>query len=167
MRKFFTIVVFLFLFYSTFPLNNVRAQFFLFDSGVVGQDVKDFNAKTLSGKDVNFNTFRDGQNTIIFFWATWCPHCRVQLKVLNEQRQAIEAQGIKLAVVDMGEKADVVQRYVDKNKISFDIFLDPDSALAETYELIGVPTFIFISKDGKIKDVVYALPEDLMSIFEK
>ena len=84
---------------------------------------------------------------------------------LNQNIQQLEDAGIKLILVDIGENAAVVQRYMDKNNIGLDVFLDFDSKIAEEYGLIGVPTFFFIDKDGIVSNVEHELPTDIVSIF--
>ena len=53
---------------------------------LIGKPAPDFTLDTLSAKQVNMTSYRSGKKAIIFFWATWCPHCRVQLKELNARR---------------------------------------------------------------------------------
>ena len=76
-------------------------------------------------------------------------------------------KNIKLILVDIGETPEEVRQYTQKNKISFDVFLDVQSSLAESYGIIGVPTFVFVSADGKIKAVEHSLPKDYEKILSK
>lgn len=134
------------------------------DSPLVGQLAPDFTLEVTSGKMVNMTQFRDGQPAMVFFWATWCPHCRTQLKVLTKNRRAIEANGIKIMLVDVGESVQSVQKYINVNSISFDVFLDESTEIAGEYEIVGVPTFFFINREGVILDVKNALPDDYQEI---
>ncbi|MCA9399241.1 MAG: TlpA family protein disulfide reductase [Candidatus Omnitrophica bacterium] len=149
------------LFYS----RPAHAQFFMMENPLIGEVAPDFTRTTTSGAQKNMTDFRDGQNAIIFYWATWCPHCREQLKELNKQKADLEARGIKLILVDVGENAAQVQSYLKKNKIDMEVFLDTDSALSDEYALIGVPSFFFVNKEGIVLDVLHGLPESLDEIF--
>ena len=60
-----------------------RGQFLFFQNPNVGKAAPDFTLATLDGDEVNMTQYREGKRAIIFFWATWCPHCRVALKELN------------------------------------------------------------------------------------
>ena len=142
-----------------------QAQFFVMENPLVGKPAKDFTLKTLSGKEINLSKFRDGNNAIVFFWATWCPHCREQLKQLSQEKATIEKKGIKVILVDVEEPERQVRAHVDKNKIPFDVFLDEKTSVAEDYEIIGVPTFFFINKEGTVKAVEHYLPKDYDAIF--
>jgi hypothetical protein len=73
-------------------------------------------------------------------------------------------KGIKIVLVDIGETEAVVQQYVQKNNIHMPIFLDTDSSVAESYGLVGVPTFYFVDEKGVVRDVQHSLPEDYEAI---
>jgi len=134
------------------------------DNPLGGQLAPDFTLKTTSGQEVNMTQYRGGQPAMIFFWATWCPHCRKQLKELAHNRQAIEANGIVIILVDVGESLQKVSDYINANNISFDIFLDKNTETASAYEIVGVPTFFFINKEGFIIDVKNILPDNYQKI---
>ena len=131
---------------------------------LVGQLAPDFTLEMISGQEVNMTQYRSGQPAMIFFWATWCPHCRKQLKELTQNRQAIEASGIKILLVDVGENSQKVLEYANANNISFDVFLDESTEIASKYKISGVPTFFFINGDGTILDVKNVLPTDYQKI---
>src|SRR3989338_1680398 len=120
----------------------------------------DFTLKALNGEEINMTKYRDGKDTIIFFWATWCPHCRTELKRLNDDGLTLEKEGIKLLLVDLGENKEVVEAYVKKNHVKFPVLLDEESSLAEPYGIIGVPTFFLVNKQGVVKSVAHAFPKD-------
>lgn len=132
-----------------------------------GKKAQDFTLKNLKGDEVNMTKFRDGKKAVLFFWATWCPHCREQLTQLNEQASAIEQKGIKIILVDIGEPAELVREHVFRNKIAFEVLLDENNSVSEEYGIIGVPTFYFINKDGMVNVVEHALPENYDEILSK
>lgn len=131
---------------------------------LVGQSAPDFTLEATSGQEVNMTQYRGGQPAMIFFWATWCPHCRKQLMELTKNRQAIEASGIKIILVDVGESLQKVLEYADANNILFDIFLDESTETASKYKIVGVPTFFLINREGIILDVKNVLPADYQDI---
>jgi len=134
------------------------------DNPFIGQLAPDFSLVTTSEQEVNMTQFRDGQPAIIFFWATWCPHCHTQLKELTQNRQAIEASEIKIILVDVGESSQQVGEYINANDISFNVFLDENMETASAYKIVGVPTFFFINEEGMILDVKNVLPDNYQNI---
>ena len=107
---------------------------------------------------------RSGQPAMIFFWATWCPHCRSQLTELTQQREDIEEKGIKVILVDVGEDAQKVKAYFNANNISLDTFLDQDGVVANDYKVIGVPTFFFVDTEGTVVAAEHSLISDYEEI---
>ena len=130
----------------------------------VGKPVPNFKAKTLAGPEKTLSDFSAGKPTIVFFWATWCPHCRAALKELNKDSEQYAKKGIQIALVDVGEQSREVKAYAEKNKVALEIFLDEDETISEKFEIIGVPTFIFVNAAGVIKDVQHELPNDYEKI---
>ncbi len=136
-----------------------------FENPMVGEKAPEFKLPTLSGKPKNLSDLREGKNAILFFWATWCPHCRTQLKVLSQKKTEIEEAGIKVILVDTEEPAERVQSYIDTNKIKYDVFLDENSEVSGQYSIIGVPTFVFVDSEGVIKSIEHHLPDNYREMF--
>jgi peroxiredoxin len=132
---------------------------------LIGKPATDFTLDTTKSKNVNMTKYRGGKKAIIFFWATWCPHCRVELKRLNEKQDEFAAQGIKPVIVSLGEERGVVESYLQKHQYNLEVFLDIDQSLEESYRIIGVPTIVFIDENGVIKAVEHALPTDYQAPF--
>ena len=150
------------------PMVSAQSSFMDFiKNQSIGKMAPDFTLDTLNAKSVNMTKFREGKGAILFFWATWCPHCRLALKGLNQMAGDFEKKGIKLFLVDIGEDSDQVRQYIQKNKITLDVFLDMESTLAEPYGIIGVPTFVFVGSEGKIKSVEHSLPKNYEQILSK
>ena len=159
-------IIGLILLLNTLNVSQIHAQWLEAQNPGIGQKAKDFTLNTLNAKNVNMTKFRNGKKMIMFFWATWCPHCREQLAQLNGQRQEIERKGIKIILVDLGEGKEQVRSYVKKNKVNLDVFLDEDESLSEEYQIEGVPTLVFIGQDGVTKAVKHYLPENYEEILE-
>ncbi len=145
---------------------QAHSQFFFMEDPNVGKEISDFTLNSLKGEEVNFTKFRDGQKSILFFWATWCPHCRRELKSLNVIRKEMDKQGIKIVLVNVGEPARIVKKYLEKHKIDGLVLLDKEGALSESYGVIGLPTFFFVDGEGVVKDVTHSLPKKYEKIFK-
>ncbi|MDD3374563.1 MAG: TlpA disulfide reductase family protein [Candidatus Omnitrophica bacterium] len=148
-----------------FSFSNVSGQFFGLQNPLVGEPAPDFRLSTLSKDSVSFSEYRNGGRAIVFFWATWCPHCRTALRDLSLKKDMIEQKQIKIALVDVGESGAKVESYLRKNNINLDVFLDKDSSVAEAYAVSGVPSFYYVDSDGTVTAVNHGLPQDLESLF--
>jgi len=144
--------------------TQAQAQLFFMPNSLVGKAAPDFTLKNLEDKDLNMTQYRDGKSAIIFFWATWCPHCRTALKGLNRNKAEFEKKDIKLVLVDLGESAEEVSEHLLRSNMDLNVFLDMDAALSESYGVIGVPTFYLVDKSGIVRLVDHALPENYEEI---
>ena len=113
----------------------------------------------LNGKTVNLSDYK-GKPMILFFWTTWCPHCRKEIKALNQKYLQMEKEGIIVFAVNIGEPDYTVRRFFMKDALGFKVLLDKDGAAADKYNVIGVPTYIFLDKAGQIISDEHALPDD-------
>lgn len=148
-------------------LARGRAQLLLFGNPLEGKSAPDFTLSTLTQEAVTMSAYRANQPAIMFFWATWCPHCRTALQDLNARQAEIQQQGIKIILIDTGEEKTQVAGYMKQHDLSLDVFLDENSIVAESYSLVGVPTFILISRDGRVQSVKHVLPEDYQTLLKK
>lgn len=143
---------------AAFQPSRAMGQFFFMENEAIGKPAPDFTLPTVGGTATSFARFRGADKAIIFFWATWCPHCRRELGNLNQKKEELAKKGIKIALVDVGEDETAVKQYLQKNKVEMTVFLDKDNAAAESYHLVGVPTFLLVDAQGIVRGLEYSLP---------
>ena len=159
------ILTFLFLIVSAM-FSHAMDSMALMKNPLLGKTAPDFTLNTLEGEK-NFTQFRDGKRAIIFFWATWCPHCREALEDLKKRKDDFAQKDIKLVLVDVGEKAEEVRSHFKEEGIQFNVFLDENSSVSDIYKIIGVPTFFFVNASRVIQDVQYEIPNNYEEILNK
>jgi peroxiredoxin len=136
------------------------------ESPLVGKKAPDFTLERISGTSASLSEIIKGKRSVVFFFATWCPHCRVQLKDLAVKKADLEKNGVVLVLVDIGEPKSKVAEFLKGYGIDNDAFIDQDSFVSETYQVLGVPTLIFIGDDGKVRFVEYGLPDNYQEILK-
>lgn len=114
-----------------------------------GTVAADFELPDLKGKKISFSSFKD-KPVVLFFWTTWCPHCRKQIKYLSENRETLAKDGLEVLAIDVGEVSYKVENFAQVNQITFPILLDKDGIVADSYDVAGVPTVIVLNNKGKI-----------------
>lgn len=116
----------------------------------IGDYAYDFEISSIVGENVKLSDFK-GKAVIINFWATWCEPCKIEMpefeKFYAEYGDEVEILAINITSREISEKA--VQSFIDDHNLTFPILLDTDSVFRH-YEVINLPTSIFVDKDGKI-----------------
>lgn len=120
----------------------------------------------LSGRAVNVSTLK-GHPVILFFWTSWCPYCRTEIKTLNQGYAQIKKEGIVVFGINIGESQDKVRGFFKDYLLNFGVLLDAKAKLAEKYGVLGVPTYVFLDKTGQVISQYHNLPENYKSLLFK
>lgn len=107
-----------------------------------------FELKTLEGDTVTLEDFK-GQYVFVNFWATWCQYCDEEMPDLMAFQKAHKEEMTVLAI-NVKEKSDVVQKYIDENKLDLKVLMDEDGTVSELYQVSAFPTTFLIDKAGKV-----------------
>lgn len=114
------------------------------------QDAPDFTLKDMNGSSLTLFSFKDKNPVLLFFWASWCPYCRNQIKNLNKMYPDLNNAGIKIFGVNLMESAAKVQKFAKSNGLKYPILLDTDGKVSDAYSVVGIPTYVLINKDDRI-----------------
>ena len=117
--------------------------FFLFSMNAARSQNITFNR--IGQEDITYKELTSGSRKVLFFWATWCYYCRKELKKLSRLYDELSEKNIELVAVNVGEGYSNVQRYKTKTNFPFSIALDKTLALANIYDVVGIPTFVYLS----------------------
>ena len=88
--------------------------------------------------------------TIINFWATWCAPCKEEMPHLDKLLSKIKFKDIKIIPINIAdEKLEKSKEFFEELNISnLEIFYGSSLDLAKEFKLRGIPTTIFIDKEG-------------------
>ena len=122
-------------------------------------DAPNFTLKDLQGNDVRLEQYR-GKLVLVNFWATWCGPCEVEMPWFVDFQQKYGARGFTVVGLAMdGEGKSVVAPWIEKKRfdvngtqlpVNYPILLGNDKVADQFGGLIGLPTSLLISRDGKI-----------------
>lgn len=136
---------------------RVFSLIFLLVTFFSSASAQDITVKDLKGNTVSIDSYK-GNPAILFFWTTWCPYCRKEIKELNKIYDQAKKEGTNIIGVNIGESTYKVQRFFKDYALKLTMLLDKDGLLSDKYEVIGVPTYIFLDKEGKVTSTEHSLP---------
>jgi len=122
--------------------------------------------KDLEGRPVALSSYK-GKPVILFFWTTWCPYCRQELKTLNLQAAQLAREGIVVLGVNVNEPVSRVQNFFKGYQLNFRMLLDNQGSLADKYDLVGVPTYVFLDREGKVVSKPHSFPDNYKNLLLK
>jgi thiol-disulfide isomerase/thioredoxin len=100
----------------------------------------------------NKSTLYDIQSeqTLIVFWASWCPHCQEEMPKINEWAKAHPA--IKVVAISLDDDQMAYEAAIQKYPNIFHTtdLKKWDSKAVSDYYIYGTPTFVKLDKDKKI-----------------
>jgi peroxiredoxin len=114
-----------------------------------GEVPPDFSMATTDGRTVTLSDYA-GQPVWLTFGASWCPDCRAEAPDLEAAYQRYRDQGLVLLAVfqeDVTSAAD----YAARVGLTFTMGVDPDTRIASGYDIVGIPTHVFIGRDGRVQ----------------
>ncbi len=117
------------------------------------------SGETVQLTDLNGNPIRladlRGRPVWINFWATWCPPCQEETPILREMHQKYAGDGLALIAISVQETTvEDVRAYVDRYDLGYIVGFDATSAIFHTYHAFGLPTQLFLDRDGVIRKVI-------------
>jgi peroxiredoxin len=120
----------------------------------LGQPAPDFVASDPDGNTIALHNYW-GRPVIINFWATWCAPCRQEMRALQTVYDAHKAAGLAVLAVsqDQQDMREAVQAYCATVGMTFPPLLDPDGRVATHYNVLLLPSTVFIHPSGTIAAV--------------
>ncbi len=119
--------------------NNVGLQ--------KGNVAPNFRLVLADGRHINLQDLQ-GQPVLINFWATWCGPCRLEMPEIVSLA-ATNADLVVLAI-NVQESIEQIQPFAEEFQMTLPVVRDTDGSLRNLYEVRGMPTSIFIDRNGKI-----------------
>ena len=120
----------------------------------IGNLALDFELQDLDGQTVSLTGLR-GATVMLNFWTSWCDPCRDEMPFIQEiyEDEEWSGKGLVILAINMGEDSGQVKRFMEVNGLSLPVLLDASQDVARKYNIRGIPTTLFIDKDGIIKDI--------------
>jgi len=143
-----------------FFLSIAAAGFTAEKKPVTLKTAADFKLPDLNDKEFTLSEYKDKKGVLLFFWTTWCPFCREELKKLQTEHAGLEKNSIQLLTINEGEPKYKVESFLKSRNINLTVLLDEEGSAADAYSIFGVPTYVLINESGKIISSDNQFPKD-------
>jgi peroxiredoxin len=117
----------------------------------VGQPASGFTLPDLTGQTRTVNVDR-GRPLILNFWATWCAPCREEMPFLQQVHDTHQRAGLIVLGIgqDSADRAAAAHTYWTQSGWTFSSLLDPDGVVARQYQVLFLPSTVFINAQGLV-----------------
>jgi cytochrome c biogenesis protein CcmG/thiol:disulfide interchange protein DsbE len=128
-------------------------------ANAAGVFAPDFQLESLSGqggKLVKLSDYR-GKAVVLNFWATWCDPCKVEMPWFIDLQKKYAGQGLQFVGVAQDDAGkDAIMKFANDMGVNYPI-LQGKNAVGDAYGAVGLPTTVYIGRDGKIVEKVVGL----------
>ncbi|MBU2512880.1 TlpA family protein disulfide reductase [bacterium] len=122
-------------------------RYFEIPEGETG--IPDFEYLLMTGEKEQFSDNK-GKIVLLNFWATWCFPCKTEMPELEELKHAMKNENFRLIAINIGDKKERIRRFLENNPYSFDIVLDENKKISESFNILGLPTTYILTGDLKV-----------------
>ncbi len=151
--SFYSLFILLVSFTLSFSSEKSREELFL-KIGIqpIKGDMRapDFCLENLKGEKLELKNFK-GKVIFLNFWATWCGPCKEEMpsmEILYRQFKEKDFVFLSISVDYEGRKP--VKNFIEKQRYTFPVLLDPKCNILDLYEVKRIPTTIIIDKNRKV-----------------
>ena len=96
-----------------------------------------------------------GRVVLVNFWATWCEPCRDEMPSLERLREEMKGRPFEVLAVNYGESNAKVRGFVEREKLSVPVLLDPEKEAAGRWNAKGLPMTFLVDARGRIRYWVF------------
>lgn len=133
----------------------------------VGNRAPDFTLSVAgSSAKVTLSEINKESPVLLVFWATWCPSCREEMPELNNWQKTKTPKGLKILAVNVEESKPDVEEFIKQNKLKYQVLMDEEGKVANSYGLVGIPVAIYLEKGGEVLYYGYQLPQNIDTLLE-
>lgn len=134
----------------------------------------DFTLESVEGKTVSLKELQGSKVTIVDFWGTWCPPCRMEIPhfvALHKKYgdQGLQIIGINYERIEKEESITRIKEYSEDSGIAYPLVLGDEVTLNKVPDFRGYPTTLFLDGNGVVRalTVGYVSEEVLEGIIKR
>lgn len=127
-----------------------------------GDQAPQFKLKNLEGQMVSLSGLLAKGHVMLVFWEPECVYCFSHISDFNALQKQYKGKGLTIAAINfLGEYEDDIRTYAKDNNVQYMMLAERlnNIDVAEAYKIIGSPTIVVISPEGKILFYGYQIPD--------
>ena len=117
-----------------------------------GREAEDFSLRLLNSENELALHDLKGKVVVMNFWATWCAPCRAEMNALERLERQYRQDGLVVLAINEEEIPDIVQEYIDDERLDLTVLLDRFGLVGRQYEVYELPTTFIIDRERIIRD---------------
>lgn len=122
---------------------------FPFASGPATPVAPDFSFTTFDGSTLGLADLA-GSAVVANFWASWCQPCRAEMPDLEATYRSVRERGVAFVGLAVQDDSAASRALVDELGITYPAGPDLGNEIGLRYQVTGLPTTVFIGRDGRI-----------------
>ncbi len=128
---------------------------------LLGQPAPQVQLTMLDGQAWELGQHRDQHFVVLFFFASWAAPSTNDMPAILRFVEEYENRDVVFYAIDVGEDAESVRAFVEKQKYTHPVVLDPKQQATAAYRITSLPVTVLIGKDGTVQAVhVGTSPEE-------
>jgi len=92
-----------------------------------------------------------GHPAIVTFWASWCGPCQKEMPALAKLYDTYKDKGLQVVGISVDTDEGKLRAWLGAHAMPFPIARDPGGKLLDTFTNRGLPTTLWVKKDGSIR----------------
>jgi peroxiredoxin len=125
-------------------------------NALVGTKVSGFTLNSLSTGTVSA-PYEKGHPTVLFFFASWCGPCHVELPRVAKYLSSHPQNSVKIVGLDEVDNPKSGLAFAKKSGVSFPLASDPSGNVeASIFKFAYLPYTVFVDAKGVVRTVDYA-----------
>ena len=117
--------------------------------GAAGSVAPPYSFETWDGQSMSQEDFA-GQAVVLNFWASWCIPCREEMPAFQSLYVRYREQGVAVVGIAVEDDPVLARKFVGDLGITYPTGSDFRNQTFQRFQVIGLPTTLFIGRDGKI-----------------
>ncbi len=132
----------------------------------IGDEAPNFTGTATDGTKVSLASSR-GKVTVVVFFATWCPGCKLELPRIERDIQQKFKDSVSVIAMGRGHTWSELAQFKRSNGFGFTIVEDPRREIYGKYASDYIPRCYLIGKDGRIKYAITGPAESDFAEFKR